>query len=214
MPETNAADIDAIRYIIQASDYATPDADYAIDYYKATGKYARVEDGTVYPLRTFKREIFVPASEMWASAVEGSALLAQTALASNGVDYKSLDFDAGATNEKAQFSIAMPDDWNAGTIIAKFYWTAASGSGTVIWGLQARASADDDALDAAWGTAQTVTDTLLAASDMHVSPESNAITVGNTPAAGEWVQFRVYRESNTDTLAVDAKLLGIKIYYY
>jgi hypothetical protein len=212
MPPIYSGNISSIRFVVQASDVDTPSLGARL-FHKATGWFARDSAGIVYPIATYKREIFIPASDMWASAVEGSALLAQTALASNGVDYKSLDFDAGATNEKAQFSFVMPDDWLAGTVTFKAYWTAASGSGTVIFGLQARASANDDALDAAWGTAVTVTDTLLTASDMHVSPESTAITIGNTPAAGEWVQFRIYRESNTDTLAVDAKLLGIKLYY-
>lgn len=213
MPQLKDAKTSSHRFAEQASNPDTPAAGYGRLFFTTLGAFWKKSDASVIPIQTFKREIFIPVTDMWPSTTNPCAVLAQTELASNNVDYKSLDFDAGATNEKAQFSIIMPDDWNAGTVTAKFYWTAASGSGTVIWGLQGRASANDDALDAAWGTAQTATDTLLSASDMHVSPETSAITIGNAPSAGEWVQFRVYRESNTDTLAVDAKLLAIKLYY-
>ena len=45
--------------------------------------------------------------------------------------------------------------------------------------------------------------------------ESAAVTIGNTPAAGEYVQFRLSRDPANagDTLTADAKLLGIRIEY-
>lgn len=81
--------------------------------------------------------------------------------------------------------------------------------------MQGRSYANDDAIDQAWGTAQTVTDALLAEDDMQYSAETAAITLAGTPAAGEFVQFRVYRDADhvEDTLDADAKLLGVKVYY-
>jgi hypothetical protein len=123
-------------------------------------------------------------------------------------------FDA-STDEFAQWSVWMPDNWNAGTITFKAVWSAASSSGDVIWGLQGISYANDDAIDAAWGTAQTVTDTLTATGDACVTSESSAITLSGTPAAGELIQLRAYRDANAggDTLAADALLIGIKVYY-
>lgn len=124
-------------------------------------------------------------------------------------NYDTLDFDA-ATSEGANFMLTIPNNWDAGTITARFYWTADSGSGTVIWALAGRALADDDALDTAFGTAQSVTDTLLAAGDMHITSATSAITIAGTPTTTTTIQFVVTRDIS-DTLAVDARLIGVQI---
>ncbi len=132
----------------------------------------------------------------------------------NDQNFDELLFDAGS-DEFADALVVMPSNYNNGTITARFYWTAASGSGDVIWGIQGRAFANDDALDTAAGTAQTVTDTLIAANDMHVSSATSAVTIGGTPAANTPIQFSIYRDANAagDTLAVDARLLGVEIIF-
>ena len=109
----------------------------------------------------------------------------------------------------------MPDNWNAGTITVKFVWTAAAGSGDVVWAFQGVSYADNDAIDALWGTAQTITDTLTAIDDVCVTAETSAMTLAGTPAAGELAQFRAYRDADngSDTHSDDAMLLGIKIIY-
>ena len=108
----------------------------------------------------------------------------------------------------------MPKSWDEGTVTAQIVWTAASGSGDVVWGVQALAIGDDDALDTAFGSAQTVTDTLTATDDEHLSPVTAAITVGGTPAENDLVIFQVYRDANAagDTLAADAILIGVRLY--
>jgi hypothetical protein len=157
-------------------------------------------------------EIFLTAAGGWPSTTNGCAANAKNEYVTNDIDIYSLDFDQ-TTQEYAQWSVWMPADWNGGTITADFLWTAASGSGTVIFGLQGRSYANDEAIDQAWGTAQEATDTLLAADDIHVSPTTAAITLAGTPAASEFVQLRVYRDPATDTLNADAKLLGVKVFY-
>jgi hypothetical protein len=135
-------------------------------------------------------------------------------LATNHQNFDELLFDAG-TDEFAQALHILPNTYTNGTITVRFYWTAASGSGAVIWGIQGRSLANDDALDTAFGTAQTVTDTLLAANDMHITSATSAITLGGTPAASTPIQFQVYRSATAagDTLAVDARLLGVEIVF-
>lgn len=106
----------------------------------------------------------------------------------------------------------MPSDYNGGTVTAVFYWTATTGTGVVNWAIQGRAYGDDDALDQAQGTAVPVSDTLITANDVHISAATAAITLAGTPAASEFVQFRVYRDTGaTDTLTGDARLLGVRI---
>jgi hypothetical protein len=60
-----------------------------------------------------------------------------------------------------------------------------------------------------------VTDTLIAANDMHVTSATSACTIGGTPAANTPIQFTIYRDANAggDTLGVDARLLGVEILY-
>jgi hypothetical protein len=125
-----------------------------------------------------------------------------------------MDFDKD-TDEFCQWTVWMPNNWDGGTITAAFMWTAASGTGDVIWGLQGRSHGNDDAIDQAWGTAQTVTDSLITVGDVHITSATSAITLAGTPAAGELIQFRAYRDANAggDTLGVDARLIGAKVYY-
>ena len=137
-----------------------------------------------------------------------------TELTTNKNMLRTLDFDT-TTQEFAQFEVLMPKGWDEGTVTFQPIWTAASGSGGVVWALQGVATGDDDGLDVAFGTEQTSTDTLLAALDRHIGPTSAAITIAGTPAEGDVVQFQIKRvpADASDTLAVDAKLLGIRLFF-
>lgn len=156
------------------------------------------------------REYWIGAAAMTARTTNGAAV-GTSETSTNDITYDSLDFDQ-ATSEGACFQISLPQAWNAGTVKAKFYWTAASGAGTVTWALKGGSLADDDALDTAYGTAQSVTDTLLATGDLHVTSATAAITIAGTPAVDDWLYFEVSRDI-ADTLNADAKLIGIKLQY-
>jgi len=157
--------------------------------------------------------LWIPASA-WIPKTTAGCGVDSRETSTNDQNFDELLFDAG-TDEFADALVVMPSNYNNGTITARFYWTAASGSGDVIWGIQGRAFANDDALDTAAGTAQTVTDTLIAANDMHVSSAISACTIGGTPAANTPIQFTIYRDANAagDTLAVDARFLGVEIIF-
>ena len=157
-----------------------------------------------------KQTVWVPAGAMVARTSSGAAP-GTTESTTNKVMNKTLDFDT-TTSEGAQFTVAFPKGWDEGTVTFIPYWTAASGSGTVIFTLAGVALSNDDAIDTAFGTSQSSTDTLLAALDIHVGPESSAITIAGTPAEGDIVYFQVTRDVS-DTLGVDAKLIGIKLIY-
>lgn len=130
-------------------------------------------------------------------------------LATNDVMLDVYDFDT-ATEEGVGFWLAFNGAWDASTIKVKFLWTAASGSGTVKWDIAAQSYADSDALDQALGTEVGATDTLLTANDMHISPATGALTVADA-TAGEPVYFQITRDVATDTLGVDARLIGCLI---
>jgi hypothetical protein len=152
----------------------------------------------------------------WPSITNGcqSPTLAQTT--TNLVNFYYLGFPDGATTTFANWAMPMPSDYNGGTITAVFYWAAGVVStNSVVWGLAARAYADGDVLDAAFGTQQQVTDANQANDDVNISAATSAITIGGTPAAGNFVQFRANRDpaNASDTLAATAELLAIRITY-
>lgn len=154
-------------------------------------------------------QLFLSAAGMWPSTTAGCAANAKTEYATNKINMYSLDFDA-STDENCEATVVMPSDWNAGTITAVFYWTAASGSGTVKWYIQGQSYANDDAIDQALGTAVGVEDTLITANDMHISSATSAVTIADATAS-ELVHFKIYRDVSEDTLNADARLLGVML---
>lgn len=159
--------------------------------------------------------IWVPAVAMTAATTSGAASgTAETT--TNKVMVKTLDFDA-STEEFAQFMIQMPKSWDGGTLIFQFIWThgATTTNFGVVWGIEAVAFANDDALDTAWGAEVATADTGGTTNDVYISPESSAVTVAGSPGAEELVAFRVTRVvgNGSDTMAVDADLIGVKVHY-
>lgn len=162
--------------------------------------------------------IWIPAGAMIPNTTNGAAAgTSESATNDHMQDY--LSFDA-VTEEFAGFNLVMPENWDRGTIKAKFYWLPGTNSGdpgdTVEWELAAVAMGDDDALDAALGTSQVISDAVLAgeSADVHITAATPALTVGGTPALGDMIYFRVSRNvSGTDDFGYDAVLLGVLIQY-
>jgi hypothetical protein len=136
----------------------------------------------------------------------------------NIFDYLAFD---GATDEYALFVWIPPDDYDAGTIKAKFSWAASAAmtdAHTVIFGLNCYAVGDGDTLDVAFNSgAQTASDAYATGDEtgpkLKISAATSAITVQGTPAAGKPVFCRVHRDADTDTSTVDAWLVNVAIEY-
>lgn len=160
-------------------------------------------------------EMWIPVEAMYPTADGGPEFHKTTEIQEGTPELRSLDYDA-STSETAQFSIAFPKSWNEGTITYIAYWTGGSGSGNVRWGLQATAISNGTGINASFGTPQIVTDTYSgSANELHISPTSSALTVGNTPSAGDLCFFQMYRDADNggDTFSADAQLIGIKIIF-
>lgn len=164
---------------------------------------------------TGKHAIPVMAVAISPRETNGCGGLARLAGASNKPDVAYLPFDATSA-EYAEFAIAMPPSWNEGTITFVPHWAHPSTTTNfgVTWKLRAVAVSNDDPLAATFGTAGSSTDTGGTTTDLYTGPESGAITIGGSPAAGDVVFFQVYRDpaDGSDTLAVDAYLVGITLY--
>jgi hypothetical protein len=160
--------------------------------------------------------IWIPASAMIPCTTDGAAASTEE-FGTNDIDLDILAFAAESTEERAQFSLVMPEGWDRSTIKTKFYWTnseGASAGDTVEWAIKAGALSDSDAIDSALGTPQVVSDTLLTDDDLHITDATPAITVGGSPALGDLIQFEVYRNTDgTDNMAEDAWLIGVRIQF-
>jgi hypothetical protein len=162
-----------------------------------------------------QKTIWVPAVGMYGRTTSGAAT-GSTETSTNKVMIRTLDFDT-TTQEFVQFAIQMPKGWDESTLICQFVWS--HGTTTVnfgvVWQIAAVAFANDDAIDTAFGTAVTATDTGGTADDIYISPETAAMTVAGTPGAEEYVVFQVARvpANGSDTMAIDARLHGVKIHY-
>jgi hypothetical protein len=162
---------------------------------------------------TITRDIWIGAERFISTTTNGAAIN-ELELATNDVMIKTADFDQ-TTSESVQFWHTFEEGWNAGTIQFKQVWTAAAGTPaeTTDFDLAGMSYANDDAIDQAMGTAQNVTDTLLATNDIHYTGFSGAITLGGTPADGQPNVFKLSRDVATDNLAGDCKTLGIILRY-
>jgi hypothetical protein len=201
-----------LNAITNATEDTTPEtaADFVVTRDNSAAAYRKVR---LDRLGVGKQTVWVPAAAMTSRTTNGAAT-GTTESTTNRIMNKVLDFDT-TTQEFAQFNIAFPKGWNEGTVTFIPYWTAASGTGGVVWALEGVAVSDDDVIDAAFGTAQTSTDTLIATTDVHVGPESSAITIAGTPAVGDICYFQIKRNpaDGSDTLNADARLIGIRLIY-
>jgi hypothetical protein len=198
--------------IFTQSTGITPNSGDAALYLKSDNR-AYVKDSSGTEVSVASTNIWIPASA-WIPRTTTGCGVDSRELATNLTNYDELLFDP-ATNEFAQALTVLPNNYNNSTITGRFYWTASTGSGAVVWGLQGRAYADADSLDQAFGTAQTVTDTLITTNSMHVTSATSAITIAGTPVANRPILFQLYRDAAAagDTIGSDARLLGVEILF-
>lgn len=156
------------------------------------------------------QDLFLSAAANWPRTTGGCGDLTKYEMATSLVNIQGLPFDA-ITQEFAQIQIVLPRKYNLGTITAVPYWMATSGSGSVQWGVSGGAYSHDDALTVALGTAQTSDLTMTAANDLQISPATSAITLAGTPAAADLIVLQISRNPASDTLAVDAILIGVSV---
>jgi hypothetical protein len=160
-------------------------------------------------------QIILTAPGGWASQTNGANAINQVEAPTNHVNYIVADF-LQSVQAFIEWQLALPADYNGGTLTAVFYWLSPTAStNSVVWGLQGRAFANGNAIDAAYGTAQEVTQANGGNAVVNISTATAAITLaGTTPAAGQHAQFRAYRlGSGSDNLAATARLLEIRVSY-
>ena len=145
----------------------------------------------------------------------GCASLATVETTSGRPDMNVLDFDKDS-DEHAQFTVAFPKSWNAGTVTFQAFWSSIAATTGVALNLQGVAFADNDSIDTAYGTAVAVADAAQGAvEELFVTPESGAVTIQGSPGDNELTFFRIFRDvsDSNDDMAGDARVLGIKLFF-
>lgn len=125
----------------------------------------------------------------------------------------TVNFDT-TTSEDAQFLWHPPLNWDYGTVIFQLVWTNACGSAaqTIDFDLAAVALTNDDAIgSASFGTAKNVTDTFTAQNDINTTGFSTVVTAAGTPVSGDSILFKLSRDTASDDLAGDCKVIGVNI---
>lgn len=159
--------------------------------------------------------IWIPAQAFFARTTNGAGAESRELTTNDDVMVKGWAFDQ-TTEEAIQCYVAFPDSWNEGTITAIPYWTTDEGasSETCVFGIRGLALSNDDPMDSTeFGTEVNSSDTWIADNDVHVGPETAAITIGGSPAAGDLCILQVARKVASDDLSGDAHFLGLKVKY-
>lgn len=170
-----------------------------------------------------RETIYIPAGSLTPRTNNGCAALATAAGATNQPDISYCLFDGGSPQVKqfAAFSVRMPKSWDRNPVTIAFTWRRASGTGAanVLWGARAVAVGDNDTPVQNFGAEATVVDaaSTVSASNVMLSGETGSVQIGtgSPPGTEQLVMFEVFRDrtSASDTLTVDAYLMGVTVYY-
>lgn len=162
-----------------------------------------------------KLEFDIPADGWRPTTTAGCAPHAQTELVAGQPELVSLDFD-GTNIENAFCCHKFPKHWDLGTIEARF-WFLVNGAvvTTVTWGLKGVARADNEALQAAYGTPQFATKAYHGtANRLAVTDWTPPITIAGTPTASKLVYLNALRDPTVDgTSGHDGRLISVDIRY-
>lgn len=149
--------------------------------------------------------VTITAQAWQPSATSGCADAASAELATNKFNFRSLAFGY-ASKTYACFKMKFPLGYTGGDLYAIFAWhqTGTSSNG-VCWGIETASVANDESLDVAWGAAVEVVDNGTGAANRNlISATTAAITPAGTPAGGETLEIRIYRDPANGSDNLDA----------
>ena len=198
-----------------AAGLIVPDGQFTLGSTAVTSTAAELNklDGAGTLKQAGKETIWVPAQAMTPTDTNGCSSLQTVETTSGRPDMNVLDFDKDS-DEFAQFAVAFPKSWNAGTVTFQFFWSGVAATTNVTLTLAGVAFADNDSIDTAYGSSVAVDDNAQGAvEEMLVSAESGAVTIAGSPGANELTYFRIGRDVSEDNMAGDCRLHGIKLHF-
>ena len=161
----------------------------------ATGGILESKGASSAPVFTIpKRSIIIRAGGLVPNTTNPCADAVQTEEGTGGKNYVTRSF---ATNEQGSMEMALPENYDGGTVTWWYYWISPTGSSandTVEMGLRGSSSQNGDAIAEAQGTQIKISDTLLTgAGRVHKSGESAALTIAGSPSGGDPVIWELER---------------------
>lgn len=165
--------------------------------------------------------LWIPAKQMTALTTNGAAAGTYEYATSDDVMLDYFAFDK-TTEEYVGFTLVMPENWDRGTVKAKFYWAPGSTAGavgeTVEWQIQGITFQNTYNIDTTefTDTGEVVVDTELTGENviMHITSATPAITLNGTGVVGNLLYFKISRNvDGTDNMDCDAWLFGVAIQY-
>jgi hypothetical protein len=113
--------------------------------------------------------------------------------------------------ESVEFSAPLPDGYNKGPLLARFYWFSADADpGTFLWEITSKFTTDGAAMPA-WGSYTQVSDSNLGNEFHHVTELSAEFTPDGTATRGGDIYFRVRRSGGT--APGDGRLSKVQVFY-
>jgi len=132
--------------------------------------------------------------------------------------HNTLDFDAGATNESAYCSNKVPYRWDSTTdltIEISWFYSGTQDDGFVVWGVEYKGIKAGDAVAGA-GTTATQKSTGTHTTGQIVRTSFSTKLLAANLESDDDLGLRIFRNSSdgtNDTLAVDAKLISVHLYF-
>jgi len=184
-----------------------------LDGVTSTAAELNLVDGAGTLKQVGKETIWVPATAMQPTTSNGCAALATVETTAGRPDMVVLAFPVAA-DSFAQFSIAFPKSWNAGTVTYQVFWAGIAATSNCSWNLAGVAVSNNTTIDIAYGTAVVVTDAAQGAvEELNVSAVSGALTIAGSPGDDELCYFRIGRDVSEGNMNGNGQLLGIKLFY-
>jgi hypothetical protein len=161
------------------------------------------------------REIEIPGAAM-IPQVTGGASIGSEETASGGYANREYMVASGSAQTKWQYVWHPPGEYDSTAgVKLRMVWKGSAGASaddTVILGVAAAYIRNDDDDNPTLGTRVTVTDTLLAVNDRHVSPTLTP-TPSGTYALNAAMAFTFDRAGDTDTMDEFMKLMTVLVQY-
>lgn len=183
--------------------------------YEVSNSYASSSTSASWsPMGNVYSNIYVDAAAMYPGSASTATAATYQPTYGDGI-YDVFDFDS-VVSESVQFKFVMPQTWDRSTVNAKIYWTTTSPSASsVVWGLSAGGIADSSSLGrVVLGVVTSGSDISQGSGYLNIGPTLTGLVV-TASAESKMVLWRVNRVpiDIRDTLAADARLLGVWIQY-
>lgn len=160
--------------------------------------------------------VFIPAAAMCPSESNGATA---SAVAFTNTKHDCMTFDA-LYDRACEFDLVFPDDWDKGSIKAKFLWTVNNASATanqnVKWEIGCVSRADGSAVSISPSSFESAIDALSQVNNLQRTGATAAFTPDGTSGDGNLVHFIVRRQNTSapsSPLTVEALLLGVVVQF-